>query len=203
MQWRFKRLHYDILVPKLGKSIFALNEEEAADYYNWFVGRIPERVAYVSEICAKELHIPLERMDCSPESLVLIWKWFLKRAKTETIILSKEEKNHPAFANGTFRNKHQLTLESEYIIRDIGMYLGETFRKNHPQIYWTYYTKPKRNFFVNHPLLKGFVSAESGIPRELEFEPIHMARVQAASVLNHSAKETDLLKIYNIWAKMT
>ena len=37
MQWRYKKLNYDILVPKLGKSIFELNEQEAADYFTWFM----------------------------------------------------------------------------------------------------------------------------------------------------------------------
>lgn len=201
MQWRMRKLTYDILIPKLGKSIFQLTEEEAAAYFEWYMEQVPQRVAYVSQVCAKELHISVDRMDCSPESLLLIWKWFRKRAKTEPVILSEEEKNHPAYANGMFRNKRQLTLETEYIIRDIGMYLGETFRKNYPQIYWTYYTKPKRSFFVNHPLLKGFVDTSPGAPREMEFEPIHMAGVQACKILSKKSRETDLFDLYTIWAQ--
>lgn len=200
MQWHFRKLTYDILVPNLEKSIFKLNEDETAAYFEWFMEQVPQRVAYVAQICARELRAPLECMDCSPESLLLLWKWFRKRAKTESVILSSAEKNHPAYANGTFCNKRQLTLETEYIIRDIGMYLGETFRKNHPQIYWTYYTKPKRSFFANHPLLKGFVDMTTGVPFDAEFEPIHMAGVQARKILNRKSMDTDLFDIYTIWS---
>lgn len=35
MFWHFRKLHYDILIPKLGKSIYQLNEREAADYFAW------------------------------------------------------------------------------------------------------------------------------------------------------------------------
>ena len=100
-----------------------------------------------------------------------------------------------------FRDKRQLTLETEYILRDVGMYLGETFRKNHSHIYWTYYTKPKRNLFVNHPLLKGFVDMTMGVPFHADFEPIHMAHVQASKILSKKSKNEDLINIYTIWSQ--
>ena len=48
MQWRFRKLNYDVLVPKLDKSIFKLNEESKRrdSRYNtlkgltYFVGHI-------------------------------------------------------------------------------------------------------------------------------------------------------------------
>ena len=200
MQWHFRKLTYDILVPKLGKSIFQLSDEEAAAYFEWYMERAPERVAYVSKICAKELRIPQESLDCSPESLLLLWKWFRRRAKTEPAIHGDAERNKNFPAN-IWNNKRQLTLETEYIIRDIGMYLGETFRKNVPGIYWTYYTKPRRDFFVNHPLLKGFIDRTTGKPFHACFEPIHMTGVQAAKLLSKKSTDADLLNIYKIWAE--
>lgn len=35
MFWRFRKLTYDILIPPLGKSIYQLSEQEAADYFAW------------------------------------------------------------------------------------------------------------------------------------------------------------------------
>jgi hypothetical protein len=201
MYWHFRKLTYDILIPKLDKSIYKLTKKEAAAYFEWFMDQVPERVAYVSQVCAKELHISVKRMDCSPKSLVLLWKWFRKRAETEPVILTEEEKKQPGYADGMFRNERQLTLETEYILRDIGMYLGETFRKNHPQIYWIYYTEPKRDFFANHPLLKGFIDMTTGVPFYAEFEPIHMAGVQASKILSKKSEDTDLLHIYTIWSQ--
>lgn len=200
MHWRFRKLKYDILIPKLGKNIFQLTEKEAADYFEWYMEKIPERVAYISQVCAKDLRIPVERMDCSPESLLLLWKWFRRRAKTERVIPDKKEDRAKKQPKELWNNTHQLTLETEYILRDIGMYLGETFQKNHPQIYWTYYTKPRRDFFVNRPLLKGFVDRTFGEPFDAAFEPIHMAGVQAAKILSKKSTDADLLNIYNIWA---
>lgn len=201
MHWHYKKLNYDILVPQLGKNIFQLDEQEADDYFHWFLDRIPERVSYVSHICAKELGISEDRMDCSPESLLLLWKWFRRRAKTEPVVRTVEEKLSKRFPDNIWKNERQLTLETEYILRDIGMYLGETFRKNNPAIYWTYYTKPRRDFFVNHPLLKGFIDRTFGTPFEASFEPIHMAGVQAAKIISNKSTDADLLNIYKIWAE--
>lgn len=35
MFWTFGKLTYDILFPPLGKSIYQLSEQEAADYFAW------------------------------------------------------------------------------------------------------------------------------------------------------------------------
>lgn len=200
MHWRPKKIKYDILLPNLNKSIFELNEQEAADYFDWYIEQVPARVTYVSKVCAKALHVPVGKIDCSPESLLLLWKWFRRKARTERVI---REKNQSDLApNIILANDRQLTLETEYILRDIGMYLGETFRKNHPNIYWTYYTKPRRDFFVNHPLLKGFIDTSAGYPFEACFEPIHMAGVQAAKILSKKSSDADLFNLYCFWAKM-
>ena len=192
MHWRFQKLEYDVLVPELSKDIYALTPQEAAVYFDWFQEKLPERVSYVSGVCAKELRIPADQLDCSPESLLPLWKWFRRKAKTE-----------PNPSENIKYNTRQLTLETEYILRDIGMYLGETLRKNLPGIYWTYYTEPHNDFFQNHPLLKGFVDKTTGTPCPVCFEPIHMARVQASKILTGKSKDEDLRKLYTIWAEKT
>lgn len=188
----FPKAHYEYLVPQLGKGIYQLNAEEAAAYFDAFTGKIPERVSYVSRICAKELRVPKSRLDCSPDSLLPLWKWFRRRAKTAPIPSAGAE-------NGV----RQLTPETEYILRDIGMYLGETLRKNLPGIYWTYYTEPCNDFFQNHPLLKGFVDRTTGTPCPVCFEPIHMTRVQASKILTGKSGDEDLRNLYSIWAEKT
>ena len=197
--WHPQEFTYDILIPKLDKSIFALTEEEAEAYFQWFMERVPERVAYVSKVCASELGISEDRLDCSPESLVLLWRWFIQRGKTETVPEPEDRQLKNTQKSAMARIERQLTLETEYIIRDIGMYFGETLRKNNPSLYWTYYTTPTTDFYQNHPLLMGFISRKGESVFKMPFEPIHMAHVQGVNLLDNSAKETDLLKVYNFW----
>lgn len=199
MRWRVKRLNYNILVPNFGKHIYNFNESEAATYFEWYMNKLPERVEYVSRVCATETGISQEKMNLTPESLTILWKWFRRRAKLEPIVVATEDNRTKRSA--VWMGKKQLTLETEYIIRDIGMYLGETFRKNNARIYWTYYTKPRRDFFVNYPLLKGFIDRSFGQPFEASFEPIHMVRVQAAKIIDKTSKVQDLEDLYNLWVQ--
>ena len=197
MHWHFRKLHYDILVPKLEKNISQLSEAEAAAYFDWFMEQMPGRVAYVSEICAKELGVSVEKMDRSPESLVLLWKWFRRRAKTERVPGAANKERETMIPQA----RRQLTLETEYILRDVGMYFGEVFCRNHPGICWSYYTSPKRDFFVNHPLLKGFVDRSFEKPFDACVEPIHYAGVQASKILKGNSRDEDLYNIYCFWAE--
>lgn len=199
MSWFLGKITYDILIPPLEKSIFQLTEREAADYYEWFIQNIPERIEYLSDRCTSDLSIRSNRMDLSPESLLLLWKWFRRKAETETIVRKIET---PA-GGQTKRKERQLTLQTKYILRDIGMYLGETFVENHEGIHWTYYTEPKGDFFVNHPVLMGFVDRTCDPPFEMYFEPIHMAGVQASKILTRESTDLDLLKLYQWWAERT
>lgn len=194
---------YEILVPPLNKTIFHLSESEAALYYEWFIQQIPQRIEYLSHICASDLKTSVDSINLTPESLLSVWKWFQSRAETEPLKRINEKTDHTTVSSQSNRKEPQLTLQTEYIIRDIGMYLGETFIKNHNRIYWTYYTNPRNDFFVNHPLLKGFVDRSFDPPFEMCFEPIHMVGVQAAKILDDSSQTEDLLNLYQWWAERT
>ena len=184
-----KPVAYDYLVLPLEKSIYDLTPAQARRYFEWYMEKLPERVAYVSRVCAKELLIPQARMDCSPESLILLWRWLRRRAKTELSPCPGDPK------------RKVLTTETELILLDVGMYLGETLHRNVPGLQWSCYTQPKKDFFCNHPLLTGFVDMSSGKPFQAVFEPIHMAKVQATKLLRHTSLAHDLYDLYELWAK--
>ena len=185
----FLKTRYDYLTLPLEKSVFDLSPAEAEAYFDWYMAKLPERVEYVSRVCAGELHIRRERMDCSPESLILLWKWFRTRARKQ-----------PGPIPGNPKQK-VLTPETELLLLDVGMYLGETLRKNVPGIRWGFYTEPENDFFCNQPLLTGFVDLSSGKPFHAVFQPIHMAGIQARKLLRRESGDHDLYNIYCLWAE--
>lgn len=196
----FKR-KYEACVPPFEKHPFHMNEQETKAYFDWFQAQVPLRTAYVARICASELGVPAEKLDCSPESLLLLWKCFRCRAKTERLPRKERLERRNRSPRELWQDQRQLTVETEHILRDIGMYLGETFCRNHDSIYWTYYTQPNRDFFVNHPLLKGFVDRSFEKPFAASFEPVHMAHVQAAKILTGKSRDEDLYNLYLWWAE--
>ena len=204
-----KKFNYSVLIPPLSKEIKDLNEDEANEFFKWYQTKIPERINYLSNVCADYYKIKREEMKFEPDRLTYIWKWFLNVAEIE-------EKHSPKIKRKPFKvqnrkkqfqyefenlDSKKLSLQTEYILRDIGMYIGQMFVDYHPQIYWNFYTEPKTDLFVNQPLLLGFKDKEFMPPFPMEFEPIHMVGVQAAKLLDGSQKETDLLYLYEQWSR--
>jgi len=196
-------IDYEVLVPPFGLDFYSMTPKQAEENFHWYIQKIPERTEYLRSQCAKDLAISINEVDFSPKSLKLIWRWFLKLARIEKTTKDEIEQMRKTFSRfgESFINKERLSVITEYIIRDIGMYLGELYVRNYPSIRWSFYTKPKRDFFVNRPLLIGFIDNNYNPPFKATFEPIHMAGVQAANLLDKTQKETDLYNIFMKWVE--
>ena len=204
MRKRFiKDIDYDILVPPFGLDCYGFDQKQAEGNFNWYIEKIPERIEYLKKRCAQDIGIATEEITLSPESLILIWRWFLNTALIEKTpkkqlcimrkIFSKQGED--------FVSKDKLSVVTEFIVRDIGMFVGEVFVRNYPDIEWSFYTEPENDFFVNCPLLIGFEDDKYSPPYKLVFEPIHMVGVQASKLLDKTQKETDLYDIFMKWTE--
>ena len=122
MFWQKKEIKYDILIPPFNKNTQEFSAEEAKEYFNWYMSQIPKRIKYLSKISECNL-------DMSFDSLVGLWRWFLKTAEIERTLkerldsIREELKHKPkSFVEHiNSESKEQLSLQTEYILRDIGM----------------------------------------------------------------------------------
>ena len=209
MFWQPKAITYDILIPPLAKSIETLSASEAERFFVWFQSQIPYRIDYLARQCSEYLGINKETIDFTPDSLLFIWKWFLEIAETERtpkqkcdLIIANYSNHRSLFQNDLLSKENdQFSLQTEYILRDIGMYIGEVFVRGNPRIHWGYYTEPKTDISVNRPVLLGFEDPRFSPPFSMEFDPIHMVGVQAANIWDNTQKETDLVNLYRRWLK--
>ena len=114
---------YDILLFSLRTDMSELTEAEAARYFQDFLAAIPQRSQYLMR------HVTggsqSELLTYQPESLIPVWKWFLQKAE-----LVRDEQS----------GNRMLSLVTEYIIRDIGMYFGALWVTNHPGLSWGHYS---------------------------------------------------------------
>ena len=210
MFWHKKALNYKFCIPPLNKPFHKLSHKETESFFQWHLSHLHERIDYLSSVVSCQLKIPREELDLSPHSLILVWSWFLSVAeieRTPTARLIELEKQYSAHSEQFKRylldqSSDQFSLETEFILKDIGMYLGEVFVKNEPNIYWSYYEKPKSDFFVNMPVLLGFEDSKYIPPFKMEFEPVHMAKVQAANIWDGSQKKEDLYNLYTLWSTL-
>ena len=76
MFWKKAKKAYSILPPPIHKPIRSLNKNEAQAYFEWYIGKLEERIEYLQSVSGVTL-------DYSPESLIPIWGWFLKNAEIE------------------------------------------------------------------------------------------------------------------------
>ena len=153
-----KDVQYDLLVPPLGLDFYNMTPKQAKENFEWFISKIPERMEYFRNRCTSDLNIRKESLDYSADSLILIWRWFLKTArmeKTPNEILDKMKQGAKVFGE-SFINWEQFTVATQFIMRDIGMYIGQSYVLNYPRLYWHYYTKPKNEVNAKQPVVAGF-----------------------------------------------
>ena len=124
----------------------------------------------------------------------MVWKWFLKFAKLEETSAEEREANRPYVERfgKSWEVLYKLTPVTEFFIRDIGMLFGQLLYDELGTLEWGIGSKPKNNFFYNHPVLKGF-------PGAMEMDPIHIVGTPASRLLSDTADEKDLIGFYNAW----
>lgn len=75
---------------------------------------------------------------------------------------------------------------------DIAIYFAEVIiRNNSEKISWGYITKPKRNFYVNRPVLKGFAFTKLLDPRHI----VYICTLKSAE----SKDSNRLYDLYYVW----
>ncbi len=198
--------NYRLCTFPIGSAYFELSMQESKDNFDQFMHMIPERIDYLTVRCASDLRMPVQMLDMSPESLILIWRWFLQNACV--VDKGKREMNelqkHFGHLGESFIGRKRLSAVTQFVLQDIGMYLGEVFVRNCSSIHWELCAAPKNSVFINRPVLAGFVDNSYTPPFCNIFEPVHMAGVQAAKLLaDTDPQDEDLYHVYMQWEKYT
>lgn len=199
-----KEIKYDNIISPVGDDFENMSPSQAKEYFQWFSSNIDDRIAYLNTMCAKSMRKSSSRLDYSPNSLVLLWKWFLKTARLEPTPREElEEMENGAKVFGeSFINYEHFTPTSKMVMQDIAIYLGECYVKNYDNLYWCYRTRPKRWVGVNRPVIGGFsFKTKNGGTEEAYYQPLGAVEGAAANLFDFTAKKTDLLDNYQLWLK--
>ena len=189
--------------PHISLNFTSFTKRQAKEYFAWYLSVLSERVEYLSQKCSKDLRVPLSSFDCSPESLILIWRWFIKKSKIEKTPREELEKMtfYARIFGESYINKEQYTVVSQFIMHDIGMYLGKTFIKNYPVLKWDYHTKPKNGHDTNQPVIYGFLVSFKEETYDWYVNPIDIVEGCANNYFTGKRSETDLYDGYKFWAR--
>ncbi len=185
---RRSEIQYIPLIPEIDKPMAEFSKAEAQKFFDSYIQNIPERIKYLCQLCKLPPYTDSATYKWNTGHLFKIWKWFCRIAQVQ---------------NDPETGKKRFSVMTEYILRDIGMYMGEMFVSTLPGLKWDYYTKPKSDIFVNEPVINGFVDASCDPPFHFRFEPIHMVRVKALNLLDGTQSSADLYDFFWHWAKYT
>lgn len=199
-QWkRFaKDVPYDLAVPPFGLDYYHMTAAQAKENYRWFLSVIPDRMAYLRDRCASDLKIPAEELDYSAASLVPVWKWFLRTARIEKT--PKEELEKMVEGAKTFGeswiNRERFSVVTTFIMRDIGIYVGESFVRNYPQLQWVYNDKPRNYVNGRQPVIAGFYFKDETTEGPMVVNPMELVNGAGAEFFVGTPKETDVFDYY-------
>lgn len=203
--------NYIPLIIPIDKPFEELSKVEAKTYFDWFISHVDERSDYIRQKVSEGLNIPIGALDFSMETLIVIWRWFLRVAelkRTPKAVLNAIRKELKAngepkeFVEDMIRAHNiELSVFSRYVIRDIGMYVGKMFVTNFQTLRWDYHTDPKKDSFANMPQIFGFVDFAYNPPFEEQFEPIHYTEMQASNLFDNTQNENDLYNMCMRWVQ--
>ncbi|GAB1304013.1 hypothetical protein [Bacillus altitudinis] len=185
-------MNYPLMEPPVTVESFEnLSKKEAEIHFEWFINQIPDRIEILKNVTNGEVDF-----NFTPESLIDIYSWFL--SQVEIYELSEEENGrelerlsqYPDYIyedekESLLANPVELAKVDYAIAMDIGIYYAEVIRRNHPQVKWTYFTKPKSYVYLNEPLLHFQDANDELISYEREPRSLML-------VLVHKIKEQDV-----------
>lgn len=203
---------YEPLILPFNKSPEQFTDNEAVEYFDWFISNIDERSDYLRRIVAESLSISINHLDYTASSLVPIWKWFLSVAEIRKTSMWDQMRfawslrgNTASFIKAmTAGNNTELSILTEYILRDIGMYISKVLMLPNATLRWTIFHEPKSDANVNIPLISGFVDNNPDYPMPFYplLDPVDLARTPAMKLFEGTASEVDLMNRCNEWLNL-
>lgn len=174
-------IEFDEFTPKMAK-----------EYFDWYINDREHRLRILKEYL-REIHEDVT-LDFSPESLIPLWGWYetqIVEEDKDPCELQSEKEQYPEWVRDHISDK-KISMETLKYAWDISIYFAEVIvRNNKDKISWGYITKPKRNFYVNRPVLKGFAFNKLLEPRHI----VYICTLKSAE----SKDSNRLYDLYYVW----
>ena len=197
-------LNYSPPQKKVIFDFYDIPMQEAKEYYDWYISSIDERSDYLRRVVAEQLSISITELDYSEESMKVIWRWFLRIAKTK-----KNPKycgitasfSGPFYETAMREPERIFVDETIWIIGDIGMYVAKAFMSHYSVLTWRMPTKPKNYIRVKAPVISGFVDDNPKYPKPFypEFSPISFVAGPANKIFDNMQQPDDLYISFVKW----
>ena len=193
---------YTLVQPPGDKPFSRMNKTEAVEYFEWFVGAIPDRLRVLEQAVQNSAEFEGWTANKSPRSLLDLGSWFAGQVGTQPATASFSQ-----FVKENLKAQNPLlpTYDTHFIPSDktlsltvdIGMYLGEVFTKNFQRLHWGI-CDLEGNIDYNQPVIKGLRSIDN--KTEIHCPTERLVHVLALGFINKTRSHSHLFELYKKWS---
>lgn len=198
------KMEYTLSLPPFQmKDFLDMNEEEAKQFFDWYVSEIPNRMHMLYEVANHQVSL-----DYTRGSLMPLFQWYLDQIELHELSESDIALILDSIRDVSetiFDEEKELLLENPYevsadnidLAMDIAIYYAQTIIHHFPEVRWTYFTSPRNHSDLNEPVLYYKFG-------EIEYlrNPRQLLLVLLEDIKDQSIEETTLMEIFDIDSKV-
>ncbi|MFC3653315.1 hypothetical protein ACFONN_17270 [Dyella humi] len=137
-----------------------MSKRELADYQEWFLDILPERIRILEDTVRTTPGFERWRADETPDSLDTLGEWLPTqvetRARTSEELAQVREQMQPQFRDILPVQAWELTNRTYSLAMDGGMYLGQVMLRTHPErLQWGQDLRDRRNVDYGQVVIVG------------------------------------------------
>ena len=184
---------YTFFDPPHDRSVTSLTPHEARAYFVWFIKNIPNRLTELA--CAvRHNNGDAIELDYSRDSLLGLGSWFGRHISTMKLTVGRVAELRatvPSWAAYLVAD-WDLSNETASLCADVGIYLGRTLQRYHPELAWDYVRKPRRAADIHQPVLIGF-------RHRMYLNPVRIMSVIAYKAIDGIPAGEELTEAFDVW----
>jgi hypothetical protein len=185
---------YRIIQPPFTLKFPEMSRKELKDYFQWFMGQIPERIDELANAVRQTPGYEAWQPDKTPASLDMLGEWFAGQVETRQRTAEEIQEIRSRSVYPIDIPSEELTNRTFSLAVDTGMYLSQVFSRNYPSLRWDQPSGNKKYVDYGQPVLADFGPAGP-------FNPTHIIVTLAYGLVDKTYSGRRLREIYDIWAK--
>lgn len=187
---------YPIIQPPFTLDFPRMSKRELADYREWFLDILPERILILEDAVRTTPGCERWRANESPDSLNTLGEWFATqieiRALTAEESAQLRQEMPPQFKGILPIEPWELANRTYSLAIDVGMYLGQVMLKTHPaRLRWDQDLRDKRDADYGQVLIVG-----TGV---VSMNTVRFLVGMAKNFVRKTGKR-DLRATYDLWS---
>lgn len=168
-------------------------KEELKFYSVWFKENKDNRINQLIEIVKATKGFENWNSNFTSNSLKELGKWLYENVETKKISQEEYNKKRAEIPNHIDISDWDLTIKTRSLLIDSGIYFGEVFIKEYPNLKWEqYFSRIKRDIDNGHMIVK---------LKKNDLNPIWVLYIVGLGLADKTKDENCLYNLFKVWEK--